>query len=383
MQLFFLALLELVTIEVVFAAHEGTILGTGAPPATFHGWTMTAVPSDTRATSVSYWSVEGLGAGDPIQFNPQVIHYEVPTSWATWSHGYTGDVYYSNGVTVAITFPQDTCAFIFYAEPNNFDPHTMTIEYASGYIITQAVVGQSGAYGFAITYDIEYGAPTSVTVSAPAAAAGFAVGEFYMSQCGPDTDGDSVPDLVDNCPNDANAGQCDYDGDGVGDACDLCILGANDVDRDNDGVPDACDKCPGFDDNIDADGDGIPDACDICPEPMRGDNYADADGDGIPDCIDNCINVANADQADIDADGKGDVCDHDQACCVNDCSVVPDGYYQSCQGCTVYATCAAGGQLYDNRPCPEGLFWDDNVRGCVWISSTCDPTGMVQSIPCH
>jgi hypothetical protein len=35
----------------------------------------------------------------------------------------------------------------------------------------------------------------------------------------------------------------------------------------------------------------------------------DSDGDGIDNAIDNCLAVMNADQADEDADGKGDVCD--------------------------------------------------------------------------
>ena len=39
----------------------------------------------------------------------------------------------------------------------------------------------------------------------------------------PDTDGDSVPDQLDNCPDVANVDLADFDGDGVGDACDgLC-----------------------------------------------------------------------------------------------------------------------------------------------------------------
>lgn len=35
----------------------------------------------------------------------------------------------------------------------------------------------------------------------------------------------------------------------------------------------------------------------------------DTDGDGTPDSIDNCFSMANADQADADADGVGDLCD--------------------------------------------------------------------------
>jgi Trypsin len=37
-----------------------------------------------------------------------------------------------------------------------------------------------------------------------------------------DSDGDEVPDVVDNCPLDANRDQIDRDGDGVGDVCDNC-----------------------------------------------------------------------------------------------------------------------------------------------------------------
>jgi len=44
----------------------------------------------------------------------------------------------------------------------------------------------------------------------------------------------------------------------------------------------------------------------------------DADGDGIEDSVDNCPNQANADQADTDGDGVGDVCD------AIDDSIVPD-----------------------------------------------------------
>jgi hypothetical protein len=53
----------------------------------------------------------------------------------------------------------------------------------------------------------------------------------------PDTDGDGVPDHLDNCPRDANAGQVDTDGDGVGDACDAATCG--------DGVIEATEECDG------------------------------------------------------------------------------------------------------------------------------------------
>ncbi len=57
-----------------------------------------------------------------------------------------------------------------------------------------------------------------------------------------DTDGDGVPNVCDNCPDDANGSQADSDGDGQGDACDDCPSDReNDID--GDGVCDDIDPC--------------------------------------------------------------------------------------------------------------------------------------------
>ena len=65
--------------------------------------------------------------------------------------------------------------------------------------------------------------------------------------CEPDTDGDEVADLLDNCPGAANLNQVDADGDGLGNACDNCPTGSNEdqADNDADGVGDFCDQCNG------------------------------------------------------------------------------------------------------------------------------------------
>jgi hypothetical protein len=89
----------------------------------------------------------------------------------------------------------------------------------------------------------------------------------------PDTDGDSVPDDVDNCaytPND----QADADGDAVGDACDNCPQTGNSdqADLDLDGIGDACDNCPADanSDQADGDSDGEGDVCESLDETLMG-----------------------------------------------------------------------------------------------------------------
>jgi hypothetical protein len=61
-----------------------------------------------------------------------------------------------------------------------------------------------------------------------------------------DTDGDGVPDHVDNCPTVPNPGQEDEDGDGVGDACDNCPdePNADQADWNGNGIGDVCDPEP-------------------------------------------------------------------------------------------------------------------------------------------
>ena len=57
------------------------------------------------------------------------------------------------------------------------------------------------------------------------ACANDAYGDVGTVAASPDTDGDGVPDHVDNCVFTANPAQTDADGDGAGDACDLATCG--------------------------------------------------------------------------------------------------------------------------------------------------------------
>ena len=81
-----------------------------------------------------------------------------------------------------------------------------------------------------------------------------------------DSDGDGVPDDVDNCALTYND-QTDVDGDGIGDVCDNCSAHGNPLqeDQDMDFVGDACDNCPidANADQADSNLDGIGDACEL------------------------------------------------------------------------------------------------------------------------
>ncbi|MCH7995611.1 MAG: thrombospondin type 3 repeat-containing protein, partial [Planctomycetes bacterium] len=134
-------------------------------------------------------------------------------------------------------------------------------------------------------------------------------------ECEPDADFDIIPDVCDNCPAHSNPQQADCDDDGIGDVCRIALGSSEDCNANS--IPDECDlqaeTSPDCDMNM------IPDECD-----------PDADQDGLIDACDNCPQVSNADQADCDGDGVGDVC------------AIADALVADCNGNGVPDSCDIG-----------------------------------------
>lgn len=159
------------------AAIIGIDGGTDAPAATLGSYTMTPFAPDGRATYSEVSSVDSP-LGGSVDFDTVTSLRRIGNGWGTWSHGYAGDVYYTNeATTLTLTLPASTGAFYFYAEPNPFDPYVITAMAQDGTTVNQNVVGSAGAAYFGF-YGTEGSLLSSIMITSNV---DFAVGEFGIA----------------------------------------------------------------------------------------------------------------------------------------------------------------------------------------------------------
>lgn len=137
---------------------------------------MTAFAADPVADGTTVSTAPGPG-GRNLSFNPSLVKLTVPGTWNNWSNGYTSTVYAVDGTTVTVSLPGLTRAFYLYSEANDFETIDITVTSNSGASLTQTVTTPDGAEGFGIFTDGDDTIAT-ITVAAPSAGDGFAIGEF-------------------------------------------------------------------------------------------------------------------------------------------------------------------------------------------------------------
>jgi hypothetical protein len=158
--------------------------GTGAPPATLGPYAMQPFPSDSADDGDYVWGAWGPTGW--VGFSSEHQHKLIGVGWATWSHGYTGDVYTNTDMqddgsyVTTITPPAKTGAFYLYAEPDVWDEYVFTVSSGNASSGPITVNGDSGAayFGFYITPGHSLG---TIRVVETGYDSGMAIGEFGIA----------------------------------------------------------------------------------------------------------------------------------------------------------------------------------------------------------
>ncbi len=158
--------------------------GTGAPPQIFKNHIMFPFAADANPIGAAVSSLESpTRCFGTLNFSTPLSHEAIGDGWATWSHGYTGDVYtFVGGTTTTINLPPATRAFYFYTESNNFATYTVNAIANDGTTTGPiSINGNSGAKFIGFYTTGSQCLLKSITVTYPPAAGGFAIGEFGIS----------------------------------------------------------------------------------------------------------------------------------------------------------------------------------------------------------
>jgi len=178
------------------------LFGELAPPASLCGVPLTLFDPDPRPLFEPVTTVDSpVSSGlDPIAFSIPLTHRMIGAGWGTWSHGYAGDVYSTDGaMEVTITLPARARAFSLYAEPGAFqlrDYEIIATDSAGREVVVrESIHGMAGAKGFG--FCAARGELVDVLVRSNDR---FAIGEFAIIasiDCAADCDGTGVLDFFD------------------------------------------------------------------------------------------------------------------------------------------------------------------------------------------
>jgi len=160
-------------------------LGTAAPPSTVGMFAVTPYSLDQQTAIPNLTNVSVI-PGSPIAPDTTtsfpVQKRTVGDGWTSWSHGYTGPVFFTVPIVPPLMLTiAPAKAFYVYVEPATFgQPFAVTVTTnaggSSGSVLVDAA---GGATGFAF-YTTAGESITSVTIDADSAAQGFAFAELGL-----------------------------------------------------------------------------------------------------------------------------------------------------------------------------------------------------------
>jgi hypothetical protein len=157
--------------------------GTDTPPTTLGSYAMTPFATDATTPGSTVSAIEGPTGN--VSLSPATTVEDVANGWATWSNGYDGAVYWMDtpdttgtSYSLTMTFPANTKATYFYAEPDEFATYDLSATANNGSTSgSETVYGESGAQYFGFYAAKGYSIKT-ITVSC---SDDFAVGEFGIA----------------------------------------------------------------------------------------------------------------------------------------------------------------------------------------------------------
>lgn len=158
--------------------------GTGAPPGTLGGYSMGAFPADPTAEGTIITQLAPPAAANKtsnLLFASGVEHMKAGSVWDTWSHGYTGDVYFNADDDLLMwSLPQDTYAFSLYIQPNLKDDFEFKV--VSGITMTTLTINGNGGARYVGFWTDDTSDPLQFVyiLQTTNDSDGFAAGEFMI-----------------------------------------------------------------------------------------------------------------------------------------------------------------------------------------------------------